>query len=70
MKERKQNFELLRIIAMFMIVISHVSTHYISAYDVQLASFNVFFIIYFTITYFNLREYLYIDYGLFFNSFN
>jgi len=42
MKERQQNFELLRIIAMFMIVISHVSTHYISAYDVQLASFNGF----------------------------
>lgn len=40
MKERQQNFELLRIIAMFMIVISHVSTHYILAYDVELASFN------------------------------
>lgn len=40
MKKRQLNFELLRIIAMFMIVISHVSTHYILANDVEVSKFN------------------------------
>lgn len=40
MKKRQQNFELLRIIAMFMIVISHVSTHHILANEVEVSGFN------------------------------
>lgn len=42
MKERQQNFELLRIIAMFMIVISHVTTHYIMADGIPITGANEF----------------------------
>jgi len=42
MKDRQQNFELLRIIAMFLIVISHVVTHYIMADKLQLSVMNTF----------------------------
>lgn len=42
MKERQQNFELLRIIAMFLIVISHVITHYIMADNLELSLVNKF----------------------------
>lgn len=42
MKDRQQNFELLRIIAMFLIVISHVVTHFIMADKLQLSVMNTF----------------------------
>lgn len=42
MKERQQNFELLRIIAMFMIVVSHVITHYIMKVDIEVSVMNNF----------------------------
>lgn len=42
MKERQQNFELLRIIAMFMIVVSHVITHYIMKADMEISGVNNF----------------------------
>lgn len=42
MKERQQNFELLRIIAMFMIVVSHVITHYIMEADMEVSGVNNF----------------------------
>lgn len=42
MKERQQNFELLRIIAMFMIVVSHVITHYIMEVELEVTGLNHF----------------------------
>ncbi|RPA60792.1 acyltransferase [Aerococcus agrisoli] len=42
MKERQQNFELLRIIAMFLIVVSHVITHNVMAKHLELSSVNTF----------------------------
>ncbi|MFV8260315.1 acyltransferase family protein [Aerococcus viridans] len=45
MKERQQNFELLRIIAMFMIVVSHVITHYIMEVELEVTDLNSFLLI-------------------------
>ncbi|QOQ78804.1 acyltransferase [Aerococcus urinaeequi] len=42
MEKRQQNFELLRIIAMFMIVVSHVITHYIMKADIEISGVNNF----------------------------
>lgn len=42
MEKRQQNFELLRIIAMFMIVVSHVITHYVMKADMEISGVNDF----------------------------
>src|SRR5699024_3348275 len=42
MKKRQQNFEFLRIIAMFMIVVSHVITHYIMEVELEVTGLNHF----------------------------
>ncbi|MFV8251703.1 acyltransferase [Aerococcus viridans] len=42
MEKRQQNFELLRIIAMFMIVVSHVITHYVMKADMEISGVNAF----------------------------
>lgn len=42
MEKRQQNFELLRIIAMFMIVVSHVITHYIMKANMEISGVNNF----------------------------